>query len=85
MPRAQKAPPPPPPGLIVLNFSIKFPLKTCLVVEYVTIFQPEKFSYIIKSVRKLFRRNWQKESENISAEVFPPKFYPPKFLGVNVY
>ena len=38
----------------------------------------------MKIVRKLFRRNPKKVSENKSAEVYPLKFYPPHFLGVNV-
>ena len=36
------------------------------------------------SCRNLFRRNSQKLSEFFSAEVFPPNFFLPKFLGNNV-
>ena len=44
----------------------------------------EKNFHLRKSVRNFFRRNIKKVSEICSAEVFPPNFFPPKFLGVNV-
>ena len=58
--------------------------KNSIFVSYLTIYLSENISCMIKFVRKLFRRNSKKMSENISAEVFPLKSYPPKFLGVNV-
>ena len=61
-----------------------FILKNRISVGYLTICLSENISCMIKFVRKLFRRKFEKMSENISAEVFPLKFYPPKFLGVNV-
>ena len=44
----------------------------------------EIFSAEILYRRNFFRRNLEKSAENISAEVFPLKFCPPKILGFNV-
>ena len=64
--------------------NIKVYPKNRISVGYLTICLSENISLMIEFVRKLFRRNSKKMTENISAKVFPLKFYPPKFLGVNV-
>ena len=71
-------------GHLTPNFD-KLSLKNCPFTKYITFFQIKILSYIVKSTRNIFHRNLQKATENISAEVFPPKFYPPKFLGFNEY
>ena len=67
-------------GLLIQNFD-KLSLKNCPFTKSITVFQSKICSYIIKSVRKIFRRNLQKATENVSAEVFRPKFYPTKFCS----
>ena len=66
-------------GHLIQNFD-KLSLKNCPLTKSITFFWSKIFSYIIKSVRKIFRRNLQKATEDISAEVFPPKC-----LGFNVF
>ena len=49
---------------------MRFPSEKCLVVKCFTIVSSENLSYSVESGGKLSVRNWQKVSENISAEIF---------------
>ena len=55
-------------GHVIQNFN-KLSLKNYPFIKSITIFLSNIFSYIVKSVRNIFRLKLQKATKNISAEV----------------